>query len=169
LAVVTALLAHTACFGSSHAFGGPGGFDLIAASLAGTALLAILAPFALGFAPPTSTARLDPPVGAALRLFLTLAGGGACVYMGMERLEGHSPALVSGAWAALGISALVVALVALLAAHGLRRLGQAIAATLAILTPASAPGSTLLSHATQPFTSRLLPHASRGRAPPLFA
>jgi hypothetical protein len=163
LAVVVALLAHTARFGSSHAFGGPQGHFLIAAALAGLALLALLGPLVLGLAP--ARRRATPMESAGL--ILNLALGGAAVYSGMEWLEGHAPALVGGTWVALGLSALLVALVALLAALGLRRLGLAIAATLPVLARCGRRGSETLRWALPPFQLRLLPRASRGRAPPL--
>jgi hypothetical protein len=165
LAVVVALLAHTARFGSSHAFGGPHGHYLVAAALAGLALLAVVSPFALGFGP----ARGQAAPGASAGLVLNLTLGGTFVYSGMEWLEGHAPALVGGTWVALGLSALLVALLALLAAAGLRRLGLAIAATLHVLAR-NAPRSAVILHAAlPPLRLRLLPRVSRGRAPPLPA
>ncbi|HEY0799016.1 MAG TPA: hypothetical protein VGD50_07685, partial [Candidatus Baltobacteraceae bacterium] len=107
LAVLVALLAHTARFGSSHAFGGQYGANLIAAALAATALLLLIAPVAMGF--ERSPARREAPFLAALKLALGLGVGGAAVYAGMEWLEGHGPGLASWADAALGISALLVA------------------------------------------------------------
>jgi hypothetical protein len=163
LAVVVALVAHTARFGSSHAFGGPHGHYLIAAALAALALLALLSPFALGFAP----ARRQPTPAASIGLLLNLVLGGTAVYSAMEWLEGHDPALVGGTWVALGLSALLVALIAFLAAAGLRRLGLAIAATLEVLTRCATGGAVTLRWTPRPNQLRLLPRASRGRAPPL--
>jgi hypothetical protein len=163
LAVVVALLAHTARFGFSHAFGGPHGHYLIAAALAGLVLLALLSPLAHGFAPASRQATPAASVG----LLLNLALGGTAVYTGMEWLEGHAPALVSGTWVALGLSALVVALVALLAAIGLRRIGQAIAATLPVLARTAPCGAETLRWALPPLRLNLLLRVSRGRAPPL--
>jgi hypothetical protein len=163
LAVVVALLAHTARFGSSHAFGGPHGLDLIAAALAGVVLLALVSPFVLAFTP----ARRQPASArAGLGLLLNLTLGGAAVYSGMEWLEGHAPALVGWTWAALGISALVVAVIAFLAAMGLRRLALAIAASLPDFAPSRARKALTLRWPPPPGRLQLLSTASRGRAPP---
>lgn len=165
LAVLVALLAHTARFGSSHAFGGQHGHYVIAAALAGLVLLALVSPFVLGFTP----ARGQATAPASIGLFLNLVLGGALVYSGMEWLEGHAPALVGWTWAALGLSALAVAVLAFLAALGLRRLGLAIAATLPLFVPKAGRGTFIIRFSPAPLQLHLLSTASRGRAPPLSA
>jgi hypothetical protein len=113
LALIVAFLAHTAEFGSSHAFGGVYGVDLIAAALAALTLTAIVTPIVVAFSAPRISGRSLASFAARLGLDLSVCGIG--VYAGMECLEGHVPVFSAGSVALLLGSAVVVALATLFA------------------------------------------------------
>jgi hypothetical protein len=168
LAVIVALLVHTAEFGSSHAFGGPHGAALITAALAALALTLVGIPLAplFGLNPFPQSKRTPYRLVAAMGLDLFV--GSTTTYLGLETLEGH-PGLTSGVAAALALCACITAIFALATARGLTRIGHALATSLPY-THHAHPRITFLTRQTQtPFHAYCIHHTHHGRAPPTHA
>jgi hypothetical protein len=183
LALLVAMAAHAAGFGSSHLLGGSAGADLAGVGLAWLALLAIVGIMAVALGAPFragSHAASRAPAGSASRalaeslpgggnpamLAATLALGGSAFYVALEVLEGHAPqgsllALVTILPLAVG-----VALAARLGLAWIARAGVSLAAFAHTefraenlwMGPALVPART--ARATPAHAHR------RGRAPP---
>ena len=174
LAVLVALTAHVAGFGTSHTPGGTHGSELLGAALAAFVLLLVTAVLWIAFG---RTRRLTlseaasllrtalPGAGSLLASAALLAIGGLAAFAGIELLEGHAP--LAG-WAPLlvPLCALLAALLAPLLSRPLAALGVRLAALagdldfgfprLTVLAASAAPSG-------YPKPDR---NAHRGRAPP---
>ncbi|HMD03410.1 MAG TPA: hypothetical protein VKG44_10655 [Candidatus Baltobacteraceae bacterium] len=179
LALLVAVLAHFAGFGTSHALGGPHGEALIFATLAaltGSALLALLrsALGATGGRRSAAAAIADlraavPAAGEILPFSAWLLGGALTTFWALELLEGH--ALQSGLWV-VPVAALVALGVAGAVRAATRWLAHAGLALATLCRPGWIGATTLFfrfESAVPASCPRLAGDAHRGRAPPRFA
>jgi hypothetical protein len=164
LAVVAALLAHTAEFGLSHAFGGALGFGLITGSIAALALAAILTPAAIALG---VRAFRTWSLGFVMCLGCEIAAGGVAAYVGMEHLEGHAPAFALWRTFALLSAALSTLLATMIASSGLARVGCAFAAGLREIARVLSSVYLSVSRTFKAFVVSFVGDPSLGRAPPL--
>src|SRR5579864_4242966 len=136
LAILVALTAHEAGFGTSHTPGGTHGAELIGAALATLALLLVAAVLWVAFGRFRRLTRAEassllaaalPGSGNVILGAAMLTAGGLAGLAGIELLEGHAP-LAGWAPFLVPLCAVVVAILARLLTVRLAALGLELAA-----------------------------------------
>jgi hypothetical protein len=173
LALLVAVFAHLAGFGTGHELGGDHGASLISSALA--ALFALAGAGALAAA----LGRADSPADVAAELRRALPGSGELLpfaawlfagslpaFWGLEVLEGHGPFGAGWMLPAAALAALGVALAVRLLTGWLAQAGLALAALAAAVGLAVAPRLAPLEIRSLSAAQRLARGTRRGRAPP---
>jgi hypothetical protein len=174
-ALVVAMAAHAAGFGSSHVLGGNAGREFFGLGLTWLALLAMAGMLGVALhAPRLASARQAakalgealPGRGSLPALTATLAAGAGAFYVALEALEGHGPGLSPLALAVILPLALAIAAAVRLSMLWLARAGLSLADLARGRGPAAEPWFHL-SPSLVPITTGAAPCAlRRGRAPP---
>ena len=173
LAVVVAVAAHVAGFGSSHALGGALGVDIARLALIWLGLVAAggllwAAAWARPASLPTLASRLLAPLpggGRFTALAATIAVGGTAVFTALEALEGHPGLPTLASLLALAVAALMLSALVQLAARAIAGLGLTLATLADACVNLAAPVRVIPARAriARPNPAALL---RRGRAPP---
>ncbi len=177
LALVVAVAAHAAGFGSSHLLGGAYGLDVLRLALAWLGLVAVGGTIWAGLAASRQSLKANaarlldalPASGRFAGLALSLALGGTAIFSALEATEGHLDAPSLPSLAALGLGAAAVAAFVRLAAWAIAAIGASLASlTREIVARPQAQARLTLAPAR-------VRHADpsvalwRGRAPPYTA
>ena len=173
LALLVAVLAHLAGFGTSHELGGERGVALLLSALAALGGLAGVAAFGAALGRPTGLAGVVRQLRAALPgsgeiapFAAVLFGGSLLAFWSLELLEGHGPLAALWVLPVAAVFALATAWTVRAATRWLAEAGLAFAAFardvhagLAVLF-APLEARSVRAHARSRYGSR------RGRAPP---
>jgi len=175
LALLVAVLAHWAEFGTEHVLGGKHGATLLYSALAALIALALGAAFGVALGGPAAggssaaAARLRAalPGGGELGPFAAwLFGGALSAFAGLELLEGHAPAAATWILPLAALAALGTAWLGRVATRWLAVAGLALAALGGELARALGPRLAPIEIRLTPAGSPGRRGARRGRAPP---
>jgi len=173
LALLVAVLAHLAGFGTDHVLGGQHGFTLLCSALGALFALAGSATLTVALGRPRSFGEAAqglrgalPGAGELVPFTAWLAGGALAAFWGLELLEGHAPFASLWVVPIASLLALAVAAAARAATRWFARAGLALATLAREIALGIGPRSVRLEARSLTVHTRPRRGSRCGRAPP---